>query len=131
MDRADVQENKAKGLNRLKFLKEKITELTGQIQAELDHLMSLTFHLVKMDDPKITLNSCKIIHDYLKHISRSSSLKSNMGLKYKFVNAAESEELPAQTSEELNGQQLQFLKDKLIQILPIFNLYKNCNICKR
>lgn len=29
MDRADVQENKTKGLNKLNFLKDKVRELTG------------------------------------------------------------------------------------------------------
>ena len=34
--------------------------------------MSLTFHLLNMQDPKIVMNSSKIVYDFLKHIERSN-----------------------------------------------------------
>lgn len=48
-------------------------------------------------------------------------MKSKMSFRYKPINSAEPDDIPAQTSEELNDQQLQFLKEKLLQIMPIFN----------
>ena len=58
---ADVTENRERIAGRLEQNHQKIELLSSLIKDELDNLMNLTFHLIKMDDPKITLNSCLII----------------------------------------------------------------------
>lgn len=48
--------------------------------------MNLTFHLIRMDDPKITMNCCKIVHDYLVQARNNQNNHRILKLKkYEFL----------------------------------------------